>query len=280
MQLRAVVSAVIGALLVFSALTAPAYADISPPGANIWACKPSPLRPRPVVLVHGTFEDMASNWGTLSPKLKAGGHCVFALNYGHLRGTGPLQAMGDIAQSAQQLSDFVDKVLTETGASKVDLVGHSQGGMMPRYYLKFLKGAEKVHRLIGITPSNHGTSALGLANLARLLGLDPAVALVCQACRQQITDSDFMKKLNDGGDTVPGVNYTVIATKFDMVVTPYTSSFLTGDSVKNILLQDRAPFDLSGHIAVNFDPVVHQIVLNELDALPNPLAVTHGNELG
>ncbi|WP_066370894.1 esterase/lipase family protein [Herbidospora mongoliensis] len=249
----------------------PAAADISPLGANIWTCKPSPLRPRPVVLVHGTFEDMAGNWVTLSPKLKAAGHCVFALNYGRVRGAGLLQAMGDITQSAQQLSDFVDLVLTATGASKVDIVGHSQGGMMPRHYLKFLNGAEKVHRLIGITPSNHGTSSLGLVNLVRMLGFSPAVALVCQACQQQMVDSDFMKQLNDGGDTVPGVRYTVIATKYDTVVTPYTSSFLTGDSVNNILLQDRAPLDFSGHVAVNLDPVVHQIVLNELDASSNPL---------
>ncbi|WP_062352104.1 esterase/lipase family protein [Herbidospora yilanensis] len=249
-----------------SGLTAaPAAADISPLGANIWTCKPSPLRPRPVVLVHGTWETMAGNWVTLSPKLKARGHCVFALNYGRVPGAGPLYGNGDIAQSAQQLSDFVDAVLAATGASKVDIVGHSQGGMMPRYYLKFLNGAAKVQKLIGVTPSNHGTSSLGLVNLARLLGLSPAVALVCQACQQQMVDSDFMKKLNDGGDTVPGVDYSVIATRFDMVVTPYTSSFLTGDSVRNILLQDRAPLDFSGHAAVNLDPVVHQIVLDELD---------------
>ncbi|GAB1822156.1 alpha/beta fold hydrolase [Herbidospora sp. RD11066] len=244
---------------------APASADISPFGANIWTCKPSELRPRPVVLVHGTFEDMLGNWATLSPKLKAAGYCVFALNYGRVRGAGPLQAMGDIPESARQLSDFVDKVLTATGASKVDIVGHSQGGMMPRHYLKFLGGAAKVHRLVGVTPSNHGTNSGGWVNLARLLGLSPAIALVCQSCQQQMVDSDFMKTLNDGGDTVPGVQYSVIATRYDLVVTPYTSSFLTGDSVRNILLQDRFPLDFSGHLAVNIDPLVHRIVLEELD---------------
>ncbi|NAS26425.1 alpha/beta fold hydrolase [Herbidospora sp. NEAU-GS84] len=250
---------------------APAAADISPLGANIWTCEPSPLRPRPVVLVHGTFEDMAGNWATLSPRLKLAGHCVFALNYGRVPATGPVHGVGDISRSAQELSDFVDRVLAATGASEVDVVGHSQGGMMPRYYLKFLNGAAKVHRLIGVTPSNHGTSSSGLVDLARLLGLSPAVALVCQACQQQMAGSDFMKTLNDGGDTVPGVDYTVIATRFDRVVTPYTSSFLTGDAVRNILLQDRAPLDFSGHAAVNHDPVVHQIVLDELDAPATPL---------
>lgn len=250
----------------------PAAADISPLGANIWDCKPSPVRPRPVVLVHGTFDHMAGAFATLSPRLKARGHCVFALNYGRVPATGPIQGVGDIAQSAQELSDFVDRVLTATGAAGVDIVGHSQGGMMPRYYLKFLNGAGKVHRLIAITPSNHGSSSNGMVNLARLLGLSPAIALVCQACQQQMVDSDFMKLLNGGGDTVPGVEYTVIATRYDTVVTPYTSSFLTGDNVTNILLQDRAPLDFSGHFAVNFDPVVHRMVFDALDAPLNPLA--------
>ena len=38
------------------------------------------------------------------------------------------------------------------------MVGHSQGGMMPRYYIKFLGGADKVDDLVGLAPSNHGTS--------------------------------------------------------------------------------------------------------------------------
>ncbi len=36
-------------------------------------------------------------------------------------------------RSAPQLAAFVDKVLAATGASKVDLVGHSEGTVMPRY---------------------------------------------------------------------------------------------------------------------------------------------------
>ena len=56
-------------------------------------------------------------------------------------------------------------MLAATGASKADLVGHSQGGMMPRYYLKFLGGADKVNALVGLGPDNHGTTLSGLAKL-------------------------------------------------------------------------------------------------------------------
>ena len=49
-------------------------------------------------------------------------------------------------------------MLAATGAAKVSMVGHSQGGMMPRYYIKFLGGASKVDDLVGLSPSNHGTS--------------------------------------------------------------------------------------------------------------------------
>ncbi len=140
----------------------------SPPGANNFACKPSAAHPRPVVLVDGTFGDMSDSWQALSPLLHNNGYCVFALNYGSYAGAGALgiYATGDIRKSAEQLSSFVNEVLAATKASQVDIVGHSQGGMMPRYYLKNLGGAAKVHTLVGLAPSNHGTTLLGLAILA------------------------------------------------------------------------------------------------------------------
>src|SRR6478735_2049726 len=133
----------------------------SPPGANDFACTPTAAHPRPVILVHGTFEDMANNWQALSPLLSNNGYCVFALNYGSFGGSGAVGVYGTgyIESSAAQLGAFVDKVLAATGASRVDIVGHSQGGMMPRYYMRFDNGAAKVHTLVGLAPSNHGSRA-------------------------------------------------------------------------------------------------------------------------
>src|SRR5207253_349364 len=76
------------------------------------------------------------------------GYCVFTFNYGGSSASSVVQGTGDIAASAGQLASFVTRVRAATGAAKVDLVGHSQGGMMPRYYLKFLGGAALVNRLV------------------------------------------------------------------------------------------------------------------------------------
>ncbi|MGP3921747.1 alpha/beta fold hydrolase [Streptomyces sp. 8N616] len=244
-------SAVITALTAFATPALGDTVDVSPPGANDWSCKPTAEHPDPVVLVHGTFENMAKNWSMLSPKLADAGFCVFALNYGH-------DATDHVADSARELAPFVDAVLSATGAHKADIVGHSQGGMMPRYYLKFLHGANKVDDLVGIVPSNHGTTN----PLAAVTG-----ATVCAACADQVAGSPFLTELNAGGDTVSGPDYTVITTKYDEVVTPYTSAFLDGPTkqVTNITLQDACPMDPIEHDQSPNDPVVARWVINALD---------------
>jgi triacylglycerol esterase/lipase EstA (alpha/beta hydrolase family) len=240
----------------------------SPPGANTWSCRPTPAHPRPVVLVHGTFGNMAASWQALSPLLVDNGYCVFALNYGAASGSGALgvDAIGEIARSAHQLSAFVDRVLSATGASQVDIVGHSQGGMMPRYYIKFLSGAAKVHTLVGLAPSNHGTTLDGLTTLAGYFpGGNGFVGSHCAACVEQQSGSAFLSHLNSGGDTAPGVSYTVIESRYDEVVTPYTSAFLSGPNVTNITLQDQCQLDLGEHLSMPYDHIADGDVLNALD---------------
>jgi triacylglycerol esterase/lipase EstA (alpha/beta hydrolase family) len=248
------------------------YAQVSstasPPGANNWSCKPSAAHPDPVILVHGTFADMSDSWQALSPLLYDNGYCVFALNYGAYNGSGTfgVYATGPIAASAQQLSAFVDRILAATGASRVDLIGHSQGGMMPRYYINFLGGASKVRMLVGLAPSNHGTTLNGIFTLASYFPDSNAVLVDCPACQEQEAGSLFLTHLNGAGETNPNVNYTVIESANDEVVTPYTSAFLApGPNVKNILLQRQCGLDDGDHLSMAYDHIADADVLSALD---------------
>src|SRR3954471_954948 len=236
-------------------------------GWNDYTCKPSAAHPRPVVLVHGTFANSVDNWLALVPYLENRDYCVFSFDYGQLSGVPLFYGLGPIDKSAEQLKTFVDKVLAATGAPETDLVGHSQGGMMPRYYLRFLGGAAKVNALVGIAPDNHGTDLNGLANLLPYFpGAADLLSKATPGLADQMAGSAFLTKLSAGGDTVPGVHYTVIATKHDEVVTPYSSQFLSGSDVHNVLIQNLCPLDLSEHVLLGLtDRVVFHEVANALD---------------
>jgi len=257
------------AMVVAPAVTAATANAASTPtsGWNNFSCRPSAQHPRPVVLVHGTFANGSDNWGIFAPYLVARGYCVFSFDYGMLPGETLIGGLGPIADSAQQLSDFTDRVLAVTHAAKVDIVGHSQGGMMPRYYLKFLGGAAKVNTLVGLAPDNHGTTLNGLA---AILPYFPGAADFLRAdlpgLADQVAGSDFQRQLNAGGDTVPGVHYTVISTIYDEVVTPYTTQALSGTGVHNVLLQSLCPADTSEHVLIGLtDRIAFHEAANALD---------------
>jgi triacylglycerol esterase/lipase EstA (alpha/beta hydrolase family) len=240
-----------------------------PPGANNWSCQPSAAHPYPVVLVHGTFANMDDNWQAASPLLANHGYCVYAFNYGGASASSPIQGTGDIAASAAQLATFVNTVLAATGASRVDLVGHSQGGMMPRYYLNFLGGGAKVNDFVAFAPSNYGTTLDGITELATLLGvadqINGPLSSVCAACVQQEQGSAFLGALN-AAPTVPGVRYTVIESVDDEVVMPYRNAFLpAAANVTNITVQNQCVLDGSDHLEIAADPIAMADMLNALD---------------
>ncbi len=243
-----------------------------PPGANV-ACEPTAEHPYPVILVHGTFEVMAQNWAQFSPVLKAEGYCVFALNYGS-EGEGrdaQGQGLGPIQESAVDLDEFVDDVLDFTGAERVQLVGHSQGGMMPRFWIKNLGGAPLVEDLVGFAPSNYGTE------LSQEDPEDDPNAL-CRACDQQNAKSQFIKKLNEGDDTPGNGSFTQIATENDEIIIPFTNSFLKGERLtENIVVQDYNGGTPVTHQNIYNDPTAQRFALEALGN-PGPASDPDGRE--
>ena len=252
-----------------------------PPGSNDWTCRPSRAHPRPVVLVHGLFANMTDNWQTMSPLLANNGYCVFALTYGvDPSAPAPLDQFGGLApmeQSAVELSTFVNRVLAATGAHKVDIVGHSEGATMPDYYIEYLGGAAKVARYVGVSGVKHGTTLHGLGTFAAAFsslfpGAPDPTAGSCGSCQEFLVGSDYIAKI-EARAPAGGVVYTNLATRYDELVSPHTSSFLAGPNVTNVTMQDHCALDFSDHLSIISSPITGQYILNALDpqhAIPPP----------
>lgn len=307
MRLRALVTIALAATLALSA-SGTATAEESPPplpvgrtfldglanelgspnghalGTNDWECSPTDEHPDPVVLVHGTVLNRQDNWSYLAPLLANEGYCVFALTYGnHPNLPWPLNAVGGLLpmeQSAQQLASFVDAVLAATGAEKVDLIGHSQGTLMPSWYVKFLGGNEKVDDYVSLGPVFEGSHAFLLAASFQLFeqvgarkDMENLVhALGCGACPQVLAGSDWIDTIQESGVYADEVTYTNIMTRYEEIVLPYTSGYREAPNATNIVLQDHCANDFVEHAGIVNDPNAAWFALKALDPDdPRPL---------
>ncbi|MGC5257218.1 esterase/lipase family protein [Gordonia sp. DT218] len=270
----------------------------APAGANDFSCKPKAGQ-RPVILVHGTFENAYANWAAFAPALKRAGYCVFTPNYGRTtfvdRGGVAVVlpstvGVGDIARSATQFGAYVDRVRRATGSDKVDVIGHSQGGLVARQWIKSGGGADaghppkrKIGTLITFGTPNHGTTLLGLAWIGRQMSnagfdiLGFSSWMYGAGAIDQTVDSPFIRQLNQSRETYPGIRYTVVGTRYDEVVTPYESTFLKGRKVENIELQKGCAADTSDHLSMSYSPRAISIALHALDPEHHPDLVCSAN---
>ncbi len=192
----------------------------------------------PVLLVHGTNVTAEENWSYLyRPALKKLGvpSCMVRL---------PSRATDDIQTNAEYVVWAVREMYRRAGRP-ISIVGASQGGMLPRWALRFWSGLRPmVDDVIGLAASNHGTSEFG--------------GCATKGCRpaeiQQHESSAFMAALNSGQETYSGISYTNIYTRHDQVVMPNAddagSSSLHGGGgrIANIAIQEVCPQALAEHI--------------------------------
>lgn len=240
---RAVLSTLTAAALVSTTATASATAAVTPAAG-----------PDPVVIVNGTGGP-AFYYEPLKARLEASGHRTWIFQLTNL-------GLGDIAATSRDLARFVAGVRAQTGAAKVDLVGHSQGGLVARQYVKFDGGASTVDSLVMFGAPNHGTL---VANLARLFTVGTCVGIV--ACEQMTIGSAFLADLNAGDDTIGSVGYTSFYTAYDEVVVPYTTSALA-DGATNVKIQSQCPLRFLEHVAGIHDGTLFSGILDALAHRP------------
>jgi len=210
--------------------------------------------PDPVIIVAGTFSPAFAN-EPLATRLRADGYTVRIFEL-------PTLGTQDINLTAQALNAFADAVRAETGAAKVDLVGHSQGGLVARSYVKGFGGAAEVDSLITLGAPNRGTY---VANLVNVLGFGNCLTVV--ACQQMSIGSSYLNALNAGDDTIGNVRYTTIRTLQDELVRPVDNATLF-DGATNVLVQSRCWLRVVGHVGLILDGTVYSGIDQALQGKP------------
>ncbi|MDG4805237.1 alpha/beta fold hydrolase [Micromonospora sp. WMMD1120] len=215
------------------------------------------------VIVVGGLSGVAVAYEPIAGRLRADGYRTFIYQ---LPGLG----LGDIPTSARAFATYVSQVRASTGASAVDLVAHSEGGLVSRYYLKRLGGTASVGRYVSLGTPQYGTY---VANIVAFLGLGSCAGVV--ACQQMTIGSSFLADLNAGDDTPGAVRYTTIRTLQDELVRP-TGNAAVNDGATNVLIQASCPLRVVGHLGLVLDGTAYTIVRGALvdgPVRPNCLAL-------
>jgi hypothetical protein len=237
---------------------APAFSVPEPALAASFRCT-APATPGPtrdsVLLLSSTGLDTASSFDwNYQPALSATGITWCTSN-------APGANEGDIQARAEYVAYALREIRARTGRP-ADVIGHGQGALVARLVLRFwpdLRSA--VSDVIELAPPNHGTEAFR--------------ATCAHSCPpaywQQLPGSMLVSAVNSRQATFPAVDYTVITSGIDDVITPQpeASALPAGPGrVSNVAVQDVCPNYVADHLGLGgYDAVAWAVAL---DALNNP----------
>ncbi|SDS84706.1 alpha/beta hydrolase fold [Nocardioides scoriae] len=202
----------------------------------------------PVLLVHGTSTTPDISWSEgLRPLLSRDGYTVCTVRL-------PANAVGDINIASHFVVASI-RAMVDRYHRPVNLVGHSQGGMLLRWVLKWWPDTRSlVGDVIGLAPSNHG------APLADAL----CVAACPAGIWQQRPGSQFLSALNAGDETPGRVDYSVFYSTTDTTVNA-PSPVIRGDSDDtNIAVQSICPGRDVSHTQMQYDAIAVALVRDAL----------------
>ena len=184
-----------------------------------------------------------------------------ALGWAYCAVTTPKNSMEDMQISGEYVV-YPIRTMYERAGRRIAVLGGSQGGVLPRWVLRFWPDTRAmVEDHVGLAPSNHGGQ--GLATLCT-----PNCA---PALWQQLYQSNFVRAMNSGQETFPGISYTEIYTHQDQFATPASDDTGTsslhggGGRILNVALQDICPGHYAEHSkAVTFDAVAYALAIDAL----------------
>ncbi|NTX38288.1 alpha/beta fold hydrolase [Myxococcus sp. CA033] len=229
---------------------------------------PSPTptaRKNPVVIVGGTLASEILYW-TLESRLDRDGYQRFFFEL-------PSGGLIDLHESARQLKFKVADVLLQTGASKVHLIGHSQGGAVARAYVRDF-GNASVESIISLGTPHKGTDDDPLlALVARLLFNCTGTAADPLPCKQMKAGSAFIAEINTRPPNDP-VYYTNINTLHDVFTKANSNGKMdncdraspSGEALQcNVTVQDFCKDNLVEHVGLASNGVVYSGIRQALE---------------
>jgi pimeloyl-ACP methyl ester carboxylesterase len=152
---------------------------------------------------------------------------------------GPVH-LGDIRDSAGLIARKVESIVAQTEVTRVDIVGHSMGGLVGLDYLKRLGGRHRVRRLIMLGTPAQGTWSALLGLVTAPLGL---------ASLQLLPGSPFLRELAER-PLPPGAEVVSIGAIRDWLA-PLSTTVL--DGIRHIALP-------TGHSGLLVDEEVAEVV--------------------